>query len=390
MRGCSIKRGDTWTALWDRPPDPETGRRRQGSKGGFPTKKAADAHLATVVTATARGHYVEPSKQPLGRYLLDDWLPVAKGTLKPLSVFRYEKVIRTYVLPHDIGAVPLAALDGGHFDRLYADMEDQGLSVATRRLTHAVVRRALNDAVRRDRLARNPVEKATPPSLPESTKDAWSMRELRTFLGHVEGDRLEALWVLAATTGMRRGELLGLPWQYLDLDGASLRVEQQLLPTKGGATFGSPKSKKSRRTVDLDGPTVAALRRHRDVQLLERDLAGDAYEDHDLVFANEIGKPIDPQRATDWFRRHRKAAGLSVGSLHTLRHTHITELILEGVPVSVVADRVGDDPKTLLSTYTHVKSRSRKQAASTFAKALWPSADKPLTNPVAPALQTAL
>ncbi len=91
------------------------------------------------------------------------------------------------------------------------------------------------------------------------------------------------MWRLAATTGMRRGELAGLTWRALDLDGARLSVDQQLVPTKGGATFGPPKSARSRRTVALDPETVALLRTHRETQVLERDFAGPAYVDRDLV-----------------------------------------------------------------------------------------------------------
>lgn len=122
-------------------------------------------------------------------------------------------------------------------------------------------------------------------------------------------------------TGMRRGELLGLTWQALDLDGGRLTVSQQLVPTRGGATFGPPKSKRSRRTVALDGETTAALREHREAQLLERAFLGTGYVDKDLVFCREDGEWIHPQRLTEFFGRHRKAAGIPTGTLHVLRHT---------------------------------------------------------------------
>jgi integrase len=172
----------------------------------------------------SEGTYVEPSKEPLARYLRDEWLPAISGTVRPLTRERYEKIIRTYVTDRDIGSVPLRGLSGGHLTGLYSDMERDGLSVATRRLTHAVLRRALGDAVRWGKLARNPATAADPPAVPRSKAQARSSRELRAFLAHVEGDRLFALWRLAATTGMRRGELLGLTWRHLDLEDARLRV----------------------------------------------------------------------------------------------------------------------------------------------------------------------
>jgi integrase len=186
----------------------------------------------------------------------------------------------------------------------------------------------------------------------------------------VEDDRLVALWRLAATTGMRRGELLGLTWRALDLEAARLSVEQQLVPTRGGATFGPPKSDQSRRTIALDPETVRVLREHRDVQTLERDFAGDAYEDGDLVFATALGTPIQPGHLTERFRKLRKTAGLPIGTLHVLRHTAATLALTEGVPIHIVAARLGDDPKTVLGTYAHLLPQSDEQAAERVAALL--------------------
>jgi integrase len=180
---------------------------------------------------------------------------------------------------------------------------------------------------------------------------------------------------------MRRGELLGLAWQTVDLQSRAVRVERQLVPTRGGSTFGSPKSKRSNRTVGLDAETVAALRHHRETQLLEHDLAGRAYEDHDLVFCDELGRPIYPKRLTEWFLRHRKAAGVPTGSLHVLRHT-MTTLALHGkVPLHTVATRLGDRPETLLRVYAHNLPESDAMAADTVAAVL---VDKRLTPAAEP------
>jgi integrase len=169
---------------------------------------------------------------------------------------------------------------------------------------------------------------------------------------------------------MRRGELLGLSWRHLDLDGARLRVEQQLLPTTGGVTFGPPKSRRSERTIALDPRTIDALRHHRETQQLERDLAGPTYEDQDLVFCDEIGQPIYPQRLTEAFGKQRKSAGIPTGTLHILRHTAATIALTEGVPLHVVAGRLGDDPRTVLGTYAHLLPHSDAMAAEAVATAI--------------------
>jgi integrase len=135
-------------------------------------------------------------------------------------------------------------------------------------------------------------------------------------------------------------------------------------------SFGPPKSARSRRTIALDPETVRILAGHREAQLLERDFAGPAYVDADLVFADELGGPIHPQRLTRWFGGHRKAAGIASGTLHTLRHTAATLALTEGVPVHIVAARLGDDPNTVLSTYAHLLPQSDEQAAERVAALL--------------------
>jgi integrase len=122
--------------------------------------------------------------------------------------------------------------------------------------------------------------------------------------------------------------------------------------------------------VELDPETVEALRRHRDTQLLERDFAADAYQDGDLVFADEFGGSIHPQRLTQWFAEHRETAGIPTGTLHTLRHTVATLALIAGVPVHIVAARLGDDPKTVLSTYAHLLPQSDELAAERVAATL--------------------
>jgi integrase len=223
------------------------------------------------------------------------------------------------------------------------------------------MRRALNNAVAWDKIRTNPASKANPPRANTARAHAWSAREVRQFLEHVQDDRLAALWRLAVATGMRRGELLGLRWQDADLEAARAHVRQQALPTRGGVTFGPPKSRRSGRSIALDAATVEAMRHHRDLQHLERDLAGPPYQDHDLVFCNEIGQPIRPTKLGERFVKLRKYAGLPVGSLHTLRHTHITIALTEGIPVHVVAARAGDRrSRSCRPTRTCCRIRTRR------------------------------
>jgi integrase len=368
MRGNIYRRGSTWSVRYDEGRD-EHGRRRQRSKGGFATRRDAQRFLTDMLARLGDGSYAQPAKTTLGEYLELEWLPAIESTVRPLTFTQYHSVVRLRILP-TLGHVRLQAFTGGHLNALYRELEQAGLSVSTRRLTHAVLHRALRDAVRWGRLFRNPADMADPPAAGRSRAKAWTAKELVRFLGHARGDRLYPLWRLAATTGMRRGELAGITWRCLDLEGARLSVEQQLVPTRGGVSLGPPKSSRSRRTVALDVETVAALREHREVQLAERAFAGPAYADADLVFADELGGPIHPQRLTEWFGKLRKAAGLRTGTLHVLRHTAATLALTEGVPVHIVAARLGDDPKTVLATYAHLLPQSDELAAERVAALL--------------------
>jgi integrase len=365
MRGHVRKRGSSWAVVYDEGYD-ENGKRRQRWKSGFATRKEAQAFLTRVLSSLGDGSYVQPSKLTLREYLEDEWLPAIAGTVRPLTLTQYRSVMKGRILPR-LGHHRLQALTGGHLNGLYRELEEEGLSAASRRLTHAVLSRALRDAVRWGKLPRNPAAAADPPAAPESRATAWTAKELGRFLEHVDGERLFALWRLAATTGMRRGELLGLTWLALDLVAGTLRVDQQLVPTRGGVSFGPPKSKRSRRSIALDSETVEALRAHREAQLFERSFAGDAYDDHDLVFPDELGQPIYPQRLTEAFTRKRKAAGLLTGTLHILRHTHATLALTNGVPVHVVAARIGDRPETVLRVYAHLLPQSDVEAAEQVA-----------------------
>ena len=220
MRGHVRKRGATWTVVYDEGHD-ENGRRRQRSKGGFATRRDAQRFLTDVLSRLGDGSYAQPSKVTLAEFLTGEWLPAVEGTVRPLTFMQHRSAVKARIVPR-LGHVRLQALTGGHLNALYRELEQAGLSVGTVRQTHAVLHRALRDAVRWGKLVRNPAGMADPPRAERSRAQAWTAKELVRFLEHVQDDRLFPLWRLAATTGMRRGELLGLTWRCLDLEGARL------------------------------------------------------------------------------------------------------------------------------------------------------------------------
>jgi len=162
MRGHVRKRGNTWTATYDEPED-ENGKRVQRWRGGLKTKKEAQAFLTDVLSRHGDGSYVQPTKLTLRAFVDDEWLPAIAGRRSPLTLTQYRSVMKGRILAC-LGHLRLQAVTGGHLNALYRELEDKGLSPASRRLTHAVLSRTFRDAVRWGRLVRNPAAAADPPA----------------------------------------------------------------------------------------------------------------------------------------------------------------------------------------------------------------------------------
>lgn len=383
MRGGVVKRGATWSYKVS-VRDPATGERRQRWVGGFATQREAKAARSAALTRHAEGTHVEPSKILL-REWLDGWLTAQEAIRKPGTVAAYRAKADRYIVPR-LGGTPLRALSAPQLDAFYAQLIRSGgqggkpLAPATVAVVHAVVSKSLGDAVRKGMLTVNPATNATVPTRPAHPEDvdqgdglppSWTAAQLRAFIGHVSEDRLRALWALALSTGMRRGELLGLRWVDVDLDARRLHVRQQITTVRGKPTFGTPKTGKTR-SFTLDRETVAELRSHRQRQLQERLAWGPAWRDTGLVFTREDGTLINPQSVTDVFARHIKAAGLPRIRLHDTRHTFATLALQAGVNVKVVSERLGHASVQITwDTYSHVLPDQDEQAADLFAAFVW-------------------
>jgi integrase len=232
MRGAVYKRGSTWTWHFDVDPDPLTGRRRQRTKGGYPTKKAAEQALGEAIGRWRAGQLPQRSAHTLGHFLEHEWLPAVRPRLRASTWANYRTYTTAYVLPV-LGGVKLQALTPVQLNGFYALLLERGrrraasrgrtgLAPKTVRNVHVMLHRALRDAMRWGYLVRNVAEAADPPAARSPEQRVWSPAQLGAFLAHVHDDRLYALWLLVATTGMRRGELAGLRWADVDFDHATV------------------------------------------------------------------------------------------------------------------------------------------------------------------------
>lgn len=379
MRGTIRRRGESWTVYYDRPRDPVTGQRRKTSKGGFRTRKDAERWLNETLQKLDKGGYVETSKLTLGDYLTE-WLAATRRDLRPSSVPFYEIVVEKHLVPR-LGAVPLQKLRPQHLTAMYGELLESGrrqgeggLSASTVRRVHSIIRKALGDAVSDGLLEANPAAAAKPPKAKVAEEAArkkrrfWSADEVRAFLQALDGNRLQAALHLAATTGMRRGEVLGLRWQDLDFDAARLMVEQTLVAPRYVLTFSEPKTKQGRRSIDLDPETLAVLKAHRRRQVEERLSFGLGYAESELVFRSQDGTPVIPHLFTLAFKKAVKDAGLPAIRLHDLRHTHVALLARAGIPAKVIQERVGHHSAGFtLDNYGGTFPSQHREAAARFA-----------------------
>lgn len=382
MRDGIVKRGSRWAYKLELPRDPATGERRQQWVSGFATRKEAEADRDEARAGARRGTFVRPGRMTVAVYLRL-WLDGIR--VRPTTLAGYRQSAEVYSIPR-LGGVALQALTAEHLDGLYRELERSGkrdgtgLAPKSVRHVHTMLRKALADAVERGHVVRNVADLANPPTQRQAASSAarrkvWTAGQLRVFLASVEGDRLYAAWVLFATTGMRRGEVAGLRWSDVDLDGARLTVAQTVTVAGNRLVWAEQaKTEAGSRTVAVDPATVAALRAHRAAQLEERMLLGAGWvaDAHGpLVFAREDGAATHPDRFLRLLARRAAACGLPVVDVHGLRHSYATAALRAGVSPEVLSRRLGHaDVAVTLSIYAHVRPGDDEDAAVRAAAAI--------------------
>lgn len=369
-RGSIFRRHGGYAIRVDLGPDPATGKRRQHYKQGFRTKREAEAALDELLATVRSGDLVSQTATTLGQFL-DDWLAGQNQRLKETTWNSYSVAVER--IRNGLGKRKLQALAPLEIERFYLQLAESGgrtgrpLAAKTIRNTHVVLRKALDDAERLGLVQRNAAAVARPPVAHRTEQQTWSADNLRAFFAHAADDRLYAAYVLLATTGMRRGEALGLRWSDLDLEHGQLAVVNTLTTVNYRPILSTPKTKRSRRVIYLDPATVDVMRRHRALQQTERAAAGPArYHEIDFVFRDELGRPIHPEWFTREFGRQARAAQLPTIRLHDLRHTFATLALKEGVHPKVVSERLGHATVGItLDLYSHVTPAIAREAADT-------------------------
>ena len=318
--------------------------------------------LNTALSDRSSGLTFDAVNLTVGKYL-HHWLEdsvkslVDDEKMAHSTFIRYEGIVNNHLKPA-LGHRKLKDLSRAEVRRLY---KEKGKAFSPRSVDyiHVTLQNALSQAVRDDLIPRNVSQRGASPQQPQSERGHGPLPHSGTSaLAEARGERNEAIYIAAIHTGLRKGELLGLKWTDLDLDGGTLSVRRSLKVTDHGLGFGPTKNKASRRSVPLNKSAVAALKAHRMRQNEERLRLGELWVDQDLVFPNRVGKPINPSNLYNReYKPLLKRAGLEDErfTFHSLRHTFASALCNKRVYPKVIQSLLGHSSITqTMDTYSHL------------------------------------
>ena len=369
-----------------------------GFHGGKPSRKTFTAatrrdvkdKLTRALGDLQRGCPLTPKAPTVGQYF-GYWLKnVVTPTTRWKTYRSYEQMVRNHLvkeIPQEqwkakklddvpgLGKVRMSQLSVQRVQEFMANKLGAGNSPALVRYLRVVLRAGLGRAVKEEKLALNVAALASPPQVPKSKLEPFSIEEAKKFLDAASGHRLEPLFTTALAIGLRIGEALGLQWPDVDLDSGAVRVHHQLQRVKKQLVRVEVKSEKAHRIIALPAVCIEALRRHRDRQQGERTFAGTSWRETGYVFTSTIGTPLDDRNVLRQFDKLLSAAGLRKIRVHDLRHTCVSLLAAQGVPIKTISEIIGhSDIRLTQNVYQHVFLSMKREAATAMENILRPVA----------------
>ncbi|MEW5653947.1 tyrosine-type recombinase/integrase [Streptomyces cinereoruber] len=377
------------------------GSRKRVRVYGSTRREAADK-LVEKIANSNRGLPVATADSTVGDYLTYWLSSVAVHRLRENTHTRYAACVRLHVIP-GLGTKKVARLTAKDvrtfLDRLRTTCQcctqeldaerkrccavgeccQKRLSALTVTYVHSVLKSALEHAVREDELPRNVARNVKTATRQPRRFRPLTAAEARQFLDAARADRLHALYELALRTGLRKGELLGLRWEDLDLNTGTASIRRSLQRTRtGGLTHLPTKTRASERRIALATECIHSLKEHKQQQDKERETAGSTWQDGGLVFTTPTGRPLDPANLTRRFRSFLNRAGLRRIRFHDLRHSTATLLLEQGVDLIVIKELLGHAHIGVTAgVYAHVRLRLQRQAIDTLGDALGAHDDPP-------------
>jgi integrase len=359
------------------------GKKKYVTKVVNGTKRDAQRLLTQMLNDINQGTFTEPTKLTVNDYMAR-WLKDYASVNVALRTYEfYEQTLKLHINPR-IGHIELSKLTPLTLQHYYSELlkggkldwsgklTGIGLSPTTVLKHHRIIHEALDHAVKWGLVVRNVADMVEPPRRVKEEMKTWSAAEASRFLDTVKDHRHYAFYLTAVMTGMRLGELLGLRWSDVDLQGNTLYIQQTLLKGGQNPVYGHAKTEKSRRQIALPEAVVRALKQNKALQNQERLVWGSDYRDTGLVFTKDTGNHLDPTyMSRGLFKRLIAAAGVPDIRFHDLRHTHATLMLKNGVNPKVVSERLGHSGVQItLDTYSHVLPEMQSEAARIVEKSI--------------------
>jgi integrase len=361
----------SWQVTVEVGQNPQTGKRVRHTTTVRGTRREAERLQAELIHSLNTGSFFAPTKETVATFT-QRWLrEYAIPNLAPRTVERYEEIIRLYVVP-SLGSIRLAQLKPAHIARAETAWRERGLSSSTVLKHHRLLHTVLEHAVRWQVCGANVARAVSPPRPQRKEMTVLDERQAAALVRAARGTEYEEAIVTALFTGLRLGELRGLRWKDVDLTRGHLHLQQTIQRLRGGALVTqAPKTHRSRRQVSLSQSTILRLRRHRAVQNEGRLLAGAAWNDQDLVFADDSGYPLHESRLRQALHNLLKEAELPRLRWHDLRHSMASVMLALGEHPKVVQERLGHTTVGVtLDTYSHLLPGLQDAAAERLAAAL--------------------
>ena len=357
-----------WEARYTTGSDPGTGKQRQKSVTGRTQKEVAQK-LRQITTEIDAGTYQEPGKITVGEWL-DIWSAEYLGNIKPWTAEKYKSVIRTHIKPA-LGAIRLDALSAPAVQHFYNECGKdhdgkKGLAPKTVKNLHGVLHKALQQAVDVGYIRVNPTSSCKLPRVEKPEIEPLDSEQIVLFMQAIKGHRYETLYLVTLFTGMRRGEVCGLLWDCVDFAHGTICVKRQLQKVPGErekAELTSTKNGKGR-TIVPAASVMTLLKRHRAEQRTMRLRAGEAWQENNFVFCNELGQPLSAHTVYQNYKRIVASIGLPGSRVHDLRHSYAVASIMSGDDIKTVQENLGHATAAFtLDRYGHVTEQMKKASS---------------------------
>lgn len=346
-----------WYFVIDVGKDMITGKRKQKTiskddKGrNFESERAARRYAVKVEEEIERGRKFDSVK--FADYLKDYFEKVAVEKISEVTYNQQWMTTRLYIIPY-LGHHKIDKINDEIIEKYYAKLLADGVSRAYIALIRIVLSKVFKHALKKRLIMENPMYLVTTPAYKPESKTVWTPEQIDHFLEVTKESKFYALYILAESTGMRRGEMLALEWDDIDFENARVTINKSLKYTKKkGLHISGPKTENSRRTITLPQYTIEVLKEHKKNQL----------EGVRIVFDN-FGEYYSPGLVSDNFLRDCKRSNLPSSTLHGLRHAHASYLLSIGYSVADVAARLGDTKETVMKTYAHVLPNTQNEIAA--------------------------